>query len=118
MCRSLTFSTPPPSGNTTKPDCNHGPTGATSALCAGCFETTKRMNRWISKLVLRLAAPAKAYNVVGPNYGLPKFKNFIDLIEGDHTLLADIPDWVGFRRSAFAALHRTAACQNRPTNPG
>jgi len=57
-----------------------------------------RMNRWISRLVLRLAAPAKAYNVVGPTYGLPKFKNFIDLIEGDHTLLADIPEWVGFRK--------------------
>ena len=57
---------------------------------------TERMNRWISKLVLKLAAPTKAYNKVGPAYGLPKFKNFIDLIEGDHTLLADIPEWVGF----------------------
>jgi hypothetical protein len=54
------------------------------------------MNRWVSRLVLRLAAPAKAYNAVGSKYGLPKFKNFIDLIEGDHTLLADIPEWVGF----------------------
>jgi len=45
---------------------------------------------------LKLAAPAKAYNTVGPQYGLPRFKNFIDLIEGDHTLLADIPEWVGF----------------------
>ena len=50
----------------------------------------------MSKLVLKLAAPAKAYNTVGPQYGLPRFKNFIDLIEGDHTLLADIPEWVGF----------------------
>ncbi|MCK4485872.1 MAG: hypothetical protein KAU38_03815 [Desulfobacterales bacterium] len=57
----------------------------------------ERMNRWMSRLVLKLAAPAKAYNAVGPTYGLPKFKNFIDLIEGDHTLLADIPEWVGFR---------------------
>ncbi len=56
----------------------------------------ERMCRWISKLVLKLAAPARAYNSVGPKYGLPKFKNFIDLIEGDHTLLADIPEWVGF----------------------
>ena len=54
------------------------------------------MCRWVSKLVLKLAAPARAYNIVGPKYGLPKFKNFIDLIEGDHTLLADIPEWVGF----------------------
>ena len=55
-----------------------------------------RMNRWTSRMVLNLAAPAKAYNAVGPKYGLPRFKNFIDLIEGDHTLLADIPEWVGF----------------------
>lgn len=57
----------------------------------------ERMNRWVSKLVLKLAAPVRAYNAVGPRYGLGKFKNFIDLIEGDHTLLADIPEWVGFR---------------------
>ena len=57
----------------------------------------ERMNRWVSRLVLRLAAPIKAYNAVGPTYGLSKFKNFIDLIEGDHTLLADIPEWVGFQ---------------------
>lgn len=56
----------------------------------------EKMNRWISKMVLKMAAPARAYNAVGPKYGLPKFKNFIDLIEGDHTLLADIPEWVGF----------------------
>lgn len=55
----------------------------------------ERMNRWVSNLVLRLAAPAKAYNTVGPKYGIPKFGNFIDLIEGDYTLLADIPEWVG-----------------------
>ena len=57
----------------------------------------ERMNRWVSRLVLKLAIPARAYNTVGPKYGLRKFKNFIDLIEGDHTLLADIPEWVGFR---------------------
>jgi UDP:flavonoid glycosyltransferase YjiC (YdhE family) len=56
----------------------------------------ERMNRWVSRLVLKLAASVRAYNAVGPTYGLPKFKNFIDLIEGDHTLLADIPEWVGF----------------------
>jgi len=54
-----------------------------------------RMNRWTSRMVLKLAAPAKAYNAVGQNYGLSRFRNFIDLIEGDHTLLADIPEWVG-----------------------
>jgi len=55
----------------------------------------ERMNRRVSTLVLRLAAPARAYNKVGSKYGLPRFRNFIDLIEGDHTLLADIPEWVG-----------------------
>jgi UDP:flavonoid glycosyltransferase YjiC (YdhE family) len=54
-----------------------------------------RMNRFTSRLVLRLAAAIKPYNTVGPEYGLPRFKNFIDLLEGDHTLLADIPEWVG-----------------------
>jgi UDP:flavonoid glycosyltransferase YjiC (YdhE family) len=58
----------------------------------------ERMNRWVSRLVLKLAAPARAYNAVGRKYGLPKFRNFIDLIEGDHTLLADIPEWVGFSK--------------------
>ena len=56
----------------------------------------ERMCRWISRLVLKLAAGVRAFNTVGPKYGLPRFKNFIDLIEGDHTLLADIPEWVGF----------------------
>jgi hypothetical protein len=56
----------------------------------------ERMNRWMSRLVLKLAAPARAYNIVGQRYGLPRFKNFIELIEGDHTLLADVPEWVGF----------------------
>jgi UDP:flavonoid glycosyltransferase YjiC (YdhE family) len=56
----------------------------------------ERMNRWISRLVLKLSAPVRAYNNVGRRYGLPRFKNFIDLIEGDHTLLADVPEWVGF----------------------
>ncbi len=55
----------------------------------------ERMNKWISRLVLNLAAPIRAYNVVGIKYGLEKFTNFIDLIEGDHILLADIPEWVG-----------------------
>ncbi|MDH3392331.1 MAG: glycosyltransferase [Desulfobulbaceae bacterium] len=57
-----------------------------------------RMNRFMSSLVLKLSFPARAYNTVGSEYGLPKFKNFIDLIEGDHTLLADIPEWVGFSK--------------------
>lgn len=57
----------------------------------------ERMNRWMSRLVLKLAAGVRPFNTVGPKYGLPRFKNFIDMIEGDHTLLADIPEWVGFQ---------------------
>lgn len=57
-----------------------------------------RMNRFVSKLILKLAAPVRVFNKVGPAYGVPRFRNFIDLIEGDHTLLADIPEWVGFRK--------------------
>jgi UDP:flavonoid glycosyltransferase YjiC (YdhE family) len=64
----------------------------------------ERMNRWVSQMVLKLAAPARAYNKVGAKYGLPKSRNFIDLIEGDHTLLADIPEWVGFP-SVRPSLH-------------
>lgn len=56
----------------------------------------QRMCRFISRLVLKLTAGMRPFNKVGPQYGLPKFRNFIDLIEGDHTLLADIPEWVGF----------------------
>jgi len=29
-------------------------------------------------------------------YGLKEFNNFIEVLEGDYTLLADIPEWVGF----------------------
>jgi UDP:flavonoid glycosyltransferase YjiC (YdhE family) len=36
----------------------------------------------------------KPYNTVGKKYGLKEFNHFMELIEGDHTLLADIPEWV------------------------
>jgi len=32
----------------------------------------------------------KPYNKIGKKYGLRKFNNFLELIEGDYTLLADI----------------------------
>ncbi len=32
----------------------------------------ERMNRWVSRLVLKLAAPAKAYNAVGPTCRSPE----------------------------------------------
>ena len=40
--------------------------------------------------------PAKPFNTLAEKYGLTKFNNFIEVIEGDYTLLADIPEWVGF----------------------
>jgi UDP:flavonoid glycosyltransferase YjiC (YdhE family) len=57
----------------------------------------ERMNRWVSRTVLNTSLPVKPYNEVGSEYGLPKFGNLIALLEGDHTLLADIPEWVGFK---------------------
>ena len=76
----------------------------------------EKMNRWMSNLVLKLAAPAKAYNAVGSKYALPKFKNFIDLIEGDHTLLADIPEWVGFPKIR-PSLHYVGPLPTRIDRP-
>ena len=79
----------------------------------------ERMNRSVSSLILKLAAPVKAYNTVGSTYGLPKFKNFIDLIEGDHTLLADIPEWVGLQelRPNLHHIGPLPARINRPIPP-
>ena len=76
----------------------------------------ERMNRWISRLVLKLAVPARAYNVVGRRYGLPRFKNFIDLIEGDYTLLADVPEWVGLD-SIRPSLHYVGPLPARINRP-
>jgi UDP:flavonoid glycosyltransferase YjiC (YdhE family) len=39
--------------------------------------------------------PAKPFNVLGKSYGLKEFNNFIEVLEGDYVLLADIPEWVG-----------------------
>lgn len=75
-----------------------------------------RMNRWASNLVLKLAAPVRVYNAVGAEYALPRFKNFIDLIEGDHTLLADIPEWVGFPK-VRPSLHYIGALPTKIDKP-
>ncbi|MFC1739405.1 nucleotide disphospho-sugar-binding domain-containing protein [Planctomycetota bacterium] len=55
----------------------------------------KQLCRWISKLVLKLKLPAKPFNILAKKYGLKEFNNFIKVLEGDYTLLADIPEWVG-----------------------
>ena len=59
------------------------------------FFSEEQMNRFTSNLVLKLKLPAKSFNTLAKKYGLPEFNNFIDVLEGDHILLADIPEWVG-----------------------
>ncbi|MCW8805964.1 MAG: glycosyltransferase [Ignavibacteriaceae bacterium] len=54
----------------------------------------EQINKWISNLVLKLKLPAKPFNILAKKYGLKEFNNFIELLEGDYTLLADIPEWV------------------------
>jgi UDP:flavonoid glycosyltransferase YjiC (YdhE family) len=58
------------------------------------FFSEEQLNRWISNLVLSMKSPAKPFNVLAKSYGLKQFSNFIDVIEGDYVLLADIPQWV------------------------
>ena len=58
----------------------------------------EQMNRFTSNLVLKLKMPAKSFNRLAKKYGLPEFNNFIEVLEGDHILLADIPEWVGLSK--------------------
>jgi len=60
------------------------------------FFSEDQLNKWISNLVLKLKLPAKPFNILAKKYGLKEFNSFIELLEGDYTLLADIPEWVGF----------------------
>ena len=59
------------------------------------FFSEEQLNRKISNLSLKLKLPAKPFNILAKKYGLKEFKNFIEVLEGDYTLLADIPEWVG-----------------------
>ncbi len=54
----------------------------------------EKLQKRFNKRILNAKWILKPYNKVGKKYGLNKFNNFIELIEGDHTLLADIPEWV------------------------
>lgn len=54
----------------------------------------EKLDRWFNKRILHAKWVLKPYNAVGRKYGLVEFNHFIELIEGDHTLLADIPEWV------------------------
>jgi UDP:flavonoid glycosyltransferase YjiC (YdhE family) len=58
----------------------------------------EQLCRWVSKLVLKLKLPAKPFNILAKKYGLKEFNNFIEVLEGDYTLLADIPEWVGLSK--------------------
>lgn len=60
------------------------------------FFSEEKLNRRISNLVLKLKLPAKPFNILARQYGLKEFNNIIEVLEGDYTLLADIPEWVGF----------------------
>ncbi|MDH3976298.1 MAG: hypothetical protein OEV42_18690 [Deltaproteobacteria bacterium] len=62
------------------------------------FFSEEQLNRFTSKLVLKMKLPAKSFNVLAGKFGLKEFKNFIEVLEGDYTLLADIPEWVGFSK--------------------
>jgi UDP:flavonoid glycosyltransferase YjiC (YdhE family) len=55
----------------------------------------EKLNRRINSRILAAGLPVRPYNAVGRRYGLPRFKSFPELIEGDYVLLADVPGWVG-----------------------
>ena len=59
------------------------------------FLTEEKMNRFTSHLVLKFKVPIKSFNKLGNKYGLKDFSNIIHVLEGDYTLMADIPEWVG-----------------------
>ncbi len=54
-----------------------------------------RLNRRFNRKILTSTIPLRPYHRIGKRYGLKPFENFIAMLEGDHTLLADIPEWVG-----------------------
>lgn len=59
------------------------------------FFSRERLRRRINQHVLTRGFTARPFNAVGRRHGLARFTAFIDVIEGDHVLLADIPQWVG-----------------------
>ncbi|MHC4482974.1 MAG: nucleotide disphospho-sugar-binding domain-containing protein [Planctomycetota bacterium] len=58
------------------------------------FFSKEKLDKWFNKRILHAKWVLKPYNRVGKKYGLKEFNHFIELIEGDHTFLADIPEWV------------------------
>ena len=64
------------------------------------FFSDERLNRRINRRILTIKFPLRPYHRIGKRYDLKPFKNFVELLEGDYTLLADIPEWVGLPRVA------------------
>jgi len=58
------------------------------------FFPREKLDARINRRILEADFPARPYNKIGEKYDLNKFKNFLKVIEGDYTLLADIPEWV------------------------
>ena len=58
----------------------------------------EKLNRFASNLVLRMKLPAKPFNTLAKKFNLKEFNNFIEVLEGDYTLLADIPQLVGLKK--------------------
>ena len=54
----------------------------------------EKLQKRFNKRILNAKWVLKPYNRIGKRYGLKEFNHFLELIEGDHTLLADIPEWV------------------------
>ena len=54
----------------------------------------EKLQKRFNKRILHAKWILKPYNKIAKQYDLKEFNNFIELIEGDHTLLADIPEWV------------------------
>jgi UDP:flavonoid glycosyltransferase YjiC (YdhE family) len=66
-------------------------------FCLRKIFSEEKLNRFASNLVFKMKLPAKPFNILGKKYKLKEFKNFIEVLEGDYTLLADIPQWVGLK---------------------
>ncbi len=55
----------------------------------------KKLNHWVNQLMLTKPILVKPFNIVAKKYGVKKFNTFPELLEGDYTLLADIPEFSG-----------------------
>lgn len=55
----------------------------------------ERLDARFNRRILANRLVVRPYNQLAREHGLQPFESFIDLIEGDYTLLADVPQWVG-----------------------